>query len=64
VPESLTPEFFGVTGIEKVAGTQSFPSDHWAIMSFFAVSKEARKPLPKKRKADNLQTEDVEYVST
>jgi tyrosyl-DNA phosphodiesterase 2 len=48
VPSNLSPEFFGVTGIEKVPGTQSFPSDHWAIIAFFAISKEARKPVAKK----------------
>jgi len=44
VPKMLTPEFFGLTGIEKVEGTQSFPSDHWAIISYLSLSQEARKP--------------------
>ncbi|CAL8100798.1 unnamed protein product [Orchesella dallaii] len=49
---TLDPEFFGVTGIEKVLNTQSFPSDHWAIIAFFRLSKEARKPEAKKRKLE------------
>lgn len=41
-----------MTGIERVLGTQSFPSDHWAILAFFRLSKEARKPSAKKRTAE------------
>ena len=29
--ESVVPEQFGLIGLEKVEGTQSFPSDHWGI---------------------------------
>ncbi|XP_037040309.1 tyrosyl-DNA phosphodiesterase 2-like [Bradysia coprophila] len=35
VPATLTPEFFGLTGLSKVAGTNSFPSDHWGVVAFF-----------------------------
>ncbi|CAG7731747.1 unnamed protein product [Allacma fusca] len=56
VPLSITPEFFGVTGIEKVTGTQSFPSDHWAIIAFFRLEMESRKPQPKKRKGEPLSS--------
>ncbi|ODM95379.1 Tyrosyl-DNA phosphodiesterase 2 [Orchesella cincta] len=55
-PPTLVPEFFGVTGIEKVLQTQSFPSDHWAIIAFFRLSKEARKPEAKKRKMEECAT--------
>lgn len=48
----ISDRFFGVTGIEKVPNTQSFPSDHWAIISYIALNKEARKPPPRKRRAE------------
>lgn len=34
-PPTITPEFFGLTGLEMVAGTKVFPSDHWGIVAFF-----------------------------
>ncbi|XP_063231349.1 tyrosyl-DNA phosphodiesterase 2-like [Bacillus rossius redtenbacheri] len=37
-PRRVVPAHFGLVGIEKVAGTQSFPSDHWGIQAFFDIS--------------------------
>lgn len=37
IPASVTPEFFGLTGLDVVNGTDSFPSDHWAIVAFFQM---------------------------
>jgi len=48
--------FFGITGTEKVPQTQSFPSDHWAIVSFFKLYDEARKPHGKKRPASSMMS--------
>ncbi|CAB4057271.1 TDP2 [Lepeophtheirus salmonis] len=31
-------DFFGLIGIEKISGTQSFPSDHWGILTRFRIS--------------------------
>ncbi|XP_068201510.1 tyrosyl-DNA phosphodiesterase 2-like isoform X2 [Palaemon carinicauda] len=36
-PAAVTPKHFGLVGIQKVAGTQSFPSDHWGIIVHFQV---------------------------
>lgn len=36
-PQSVRPKFFGLIGLQKVFGTQSFPSDHWGIMVHFDV---------------------------
>jgi len=30
-PSRVRVKYFGLSGLEKVPGTQSFPSDHWAI---------------------------------
>lgn len=38
VPATLTPEYFGLTGLEKVVGTTSFPSDHWGVVAFFQAT--------------------------
>lgn len=35
IPANLKPEFFGLTGLEEVAGTNSFPSDHWGVVALF-----------------------------
>lgn len=35
VPATVTPEFFGLTGLAKVSGTECFPSDHWGVVAFF-----------------------------
>ncbi len=35
IPATVTPEFFGLTGLEKVAGTDCFASDHWGVVAFF-----------------------------
>jgi len=34
----VTAEHFGLVGLEKVAGTQSFPSDHWGIQVYFTIA--------------------------
>ncbi|XP_046400304.1 tyrosyl-DNA phosphodiesterase 2-like isoform X1 [Ischnura elegans] len=31
----VVPQHFGLLGLQKVAGTQSFPSDHWGIRVWF-----------------------------
>lgn len=36
-PPSVRPKYFGLIGLQKVYGTQSFPSDHWGIMVHFDV---------------------------
>lgn len=36
-PPCVRPKFFGLIGLEKVAGTQSFPSDHWGIKVHFDI---------------------------
>ena len=33
----VIPEHFGLVGLEKVTGTQSFPSDHWGIQVYFSI---------------------------
>lgn len=38
-PQSVLPLFFGLVGIQKVAGTQTFPSDHWGIQVHFEIEK-------------------------
>lgn len=35
VPATITPEFFGLTGLERVSGIEYFPSDHWGVVVFF-----------------------------
>lgn len=37
LPSTLRPKFFGLIGLEKISGTQSFPSDHWGIMVHFDI---------------------------
>ncbi|KAK4289355.1 hypothetical protein Pmani_037668 [Petrolisthes manimaculis] len=36
-PPTLNAEHFGLVGIQRVTGTQSFPSDHWGIIIHFKV---------------------------
>jgi tyrosyl-DNA phosphodiesterase 2 len=36
-PSRLVPTSFNLIGIEKVPGTQSFPSDHWGILTLFEM---------------------------
>ena len=36
-PAIVKPVFFGLVGIEKVTNTDSFPSDHWGIMTDYQV---------------------------
>lgn len=36
-PPVITPRHFGLLGLEKAPGTQSFPSDHWGIIVHFEV---------------------------
>lgn len=35
----VTPKHFGLVGIQKVAGLQSFPSDHWGIVTYYEAIK-------------------------
>lgn len=35
VPGTVKPEFFGLTGLDMVKGTESYPSDHWGVVAFF-----------------------------
>ncbi|XP_071545260.1 tyrosyl-DNA phosphodiesterase 2-like isoform X2 [Panulirus ornatus] len=37
IPPVITPKHFGLLGLEKAPGTQSFPSDHWGIIVHFEV---------------------------
>lgn len=41
--KKITAEHFGLCGIEKVQGTQCFPSDHWGIYCVFNISKNSKK---------------------
>ncbi|KAG8224088.1 hypothetical protein J437_LFUL001782 [Ladona fulva] len=34
---NVVPRHFGLLGIQKVAGIQSFPSDHWGIRTWFDI---------------------------
>lgn len=36
-PPCVRPKYFGLVGLQKVFGTQSFPSDHWGILVHFDV---------------------------
>jgi tyrosyl-DNA phosphodiesterase 2 len=36
-PVQIKPIHFGLVGIEKVPGTQSFPSDHWGLETVFEI---------------------------
>nr|CAD7569763.1 unnamed protein product [Timema californicum] len=38
-PQRVVPVHFGLLGIEKVSGTQTFPSDHWGLRVFFNIRK-------------------------
>jgi len=35
--KNIVPEHFGLCGIEKVSGTQCFPSDHWGLYCIFDI---------------------------
>lgn len=51
-PQSVRPKYFGLIGLQKVSGTQSFPSDHWGIMVHFDIvleDKESSEMAPNKR---------------
>ena len=37
--KDITAEHFGLCGIEKVAGMQCFPSDHWGMYCIFDIKK-------------------------
>ena len=37
-PVTMVPKSFNLIGIEKVPGTQSFPSDHWGILTLFEIN--------------------------
>ena len=36
--KNVTAKSFNLIGIEKVPGTQTFPSDHWGILAVFNLS--------------------------
>ncbi len=36
-PRKVKEQHFGLFGIEKVKGSQSFPSDHWGLLAAFTV---------------------------
>ena len=36
----LKADHFGLVGLQKVEGTQSFPSDHWGILLRLVLSQE------------------------
>ncbi|XP_026275618.1 tyrosyl-DNA phosphodiesterase 2-like isoform X2 [Frankliniella occidentalis] len=36
-PPAVKPKYFGLIGLQKVMGTQSFPSDHWGIKVHFDI---------------------------
>ncbi|XP_037081097.1 tyrosyl-DNA phosphodiesterase 2-like isoform X2 [Pollicipes pollicipes] len=36
--DQVTAEHFGLVGLEKVQGTQSFPSDHWGVQVYFGIN--------------------------
>ena len=38
--ENLVADQFGLIGLERVEGTQSFPSDHWGIKLGLKLSQE------------------------
>eukprot|EP00096_Caligus_rogercresseyi_P015372 TRINITY_DN7818_c0_g1_i1.p1 TRINITY_DN7818_c0_g1~~TRINITY_DN7818_c0_g1_i1.p1 ORF type:complete len:354 (-),score=61.99 TRINITY_DN7818_c0_g1_i1:95-1156(-) len=38
--KEVVSDFFGLLGIEKITGTQSFPSDHWGILTRFQIKSE------------------------
>ncbi|XP_045610571.1 tyrosyl-DNA phosphodiesterase 2 [Procambarus clarkii] len=42
-PPIITPRHFGLLGLEKTSGTQSFPSDHWGVLIHFEVTGKADK---------------------
>ncbi|XP_042866505.1 tyrosyl-DNA phosphodiesterase 2-like isoform X2 [Penaeus japonicus] len=46
-PPIITPRHFGLLGLEKVRGTQSFPSDHWGIIVHFEVVGNKSESKPK-----------------
>ena len=33
--KNIIPKSFNLIGIEKVPGTQTYPSDHWGILAAF-----------------------------
>ncbi|KAK3925650.1 Tyrosyl-DNA phosphodiesterase 2 [Frankliniella fusca] len=37
IPQAVKPKYFGLIGLQKVVGTQSYPSDHWGIMVHFDI---------------------------
>ncbi|KAJ8874106.1 hypothetical protein PR048_024947 [Dryococelus australis] len=41
-PQRVRPAHFGLVGIEKVSGTQSFPSDHWGLQVFFEIKQDSK----------------------
>ena len=34
----LTAKHFGLVGLEKVKGTQWFPSDHWGLLTHYDIT--------------------------
>lgn len=36
-PSVAVPRHFGLVGLQKVMGTQSFPSDHWGLMTHYDI---------------------------
>ncbi|KAB7499836.1 Tyrosyl-DNA phosphodiesterase 2 [Armadillidium nasatum] len=63
-PPSLKPLHFGLIGIQKVSGTQSFPSDHWGIsVSFDIVNQRAVTSSPPPSHASDVNLHSVPSTS-
>ncbi|XP_023321755.1 tyrosyl-DNA phosphodiesterase 2-like [Eurytemora carolleeae] len=41
---SAAPKHFGLIGLQKVSGTQSYPSDHWGLLLKLSLNQDGNKP--------------------
>ena len=51
---SVKPVRFGLVGLEKVEGSQAFPSDHWGIKVDLELRQQGEQGTSKKRKVEEL----------
>jgi len=51
-PSKVLPNHFGLLGLQRITGTQSFPSDHWGLSVRFSLSQV--KVTQNKRKIDEV----------
>jgi len=65
-PPMLKADFFGLLGLKKVPSTETFPSDHWAIWTYFTllVRESAGSSKMPSENFEEFESRDVDLFSS